>query len=158
MRVCVFVALLAGAAFGQPADRFEAADVRASPHSDNIFNQFMRGPQTRAGRYEIRTATMVDLISTAYGVDGDKVYGGPNWLEMDRFDVTGKLPAGSKADAQKAMLQALLAERFHLVAHPDSKPMPAYVLTAGKRVSLKEADPATAAQKGCEGKPRPKDT
>ena len=147
------VALLLGAAFGQPADKFEASDVHASPHSDNNFNLFMRGPQTRAGRYEIRTATMVDLISAAYGVDGDKVYGGPNWLELDRFDVTAKLPPGSTPDGQKAMLQALLGERFHLAAHRDSRPMPAYVMTAGKHPLLKDADPA--AQKGCQGKPRP---
>lgn len=153
MRLFVFVAFLSLAAFGQPADRFEAADVHASPHSDNNFNLFMRGPQTRAGRYEIRTATMADLIGAAYGVDADKVYGGPNWLEMDRFDVTGKLPAGSTPNRQKAMLQALLAERFHLVAHTDSKPMPAYLMTVGKHVLLKDADPS--AQKGCQGKPRP---
>ena len=153
MRAFLCVALLAGAAFGQSTDRFEAADVHVSPHSDNNFSLFMRGPQTRAGRYEIRTATMVDLISTAYGVDGDKVYGGPNWLEMDRFDVTAKLPAGAAPDRQKAMLQALLAERFHLVAHPDSRPMPAYIMTAGKRPLLKNAD--AAAEKGCQGKPRP---
>jgi uncharacterized protein (TIGR03435 family) len=152
MRVLVFAALLAGA-FGQPADRFEAADVHPSPHSDNNFNLFMRGPQVRADRYEIRTATMVDLISVAYGVDGDKVYGGPNWLEMDRFDVTGKLPGGSTPEHQKAMLKTLLAERFHLVANPDLRPMPAYIMTVGKHLLLKEADPA--AQKGCQGKPRP---
>src|ERR1035441_123584 len=62
MRAFLCVAFLSGAAFGQPTDRFEAAEVHASPHSDNNFNLFMRGPQTRAGRYEIKTATMVDLI------------------------------------------------------------------------------------------------
>jgi uncharacterized protein (TIGR03435 family) len=153
MRVFLCAALLASAAIGQPADQFDAADVHVSPRSDNNFNLFMRGPQTRAGRYEIRTATMVDLIATAYGVDGDKVFGGPNWLEMDRFDVTGKVPAGSTPDSHKAMLRALLEERFHLVAKPDSRPMPAYVLTVGKHLQLKPADPA--AKKGCEGKPRP---
>ena len=155
MRAFLCVALLSGAAFSQPTDRFEAADVHVSPHSDTAFNLFMRGPQTRAGRYEIRTATMVDLIGTAYGVGGDKVFGGPNWLEMDRFDVTGKLPPGSTAGSQKAMLQTLLAERFHLVAHPDSRPMPAYIMTASKHPLLKNADPT--AQKGCQGKPRPQD-
>ncbi|MDR3703826.1 MAG: TIGR03435 family protein [Candidatus Sulfopaludibacter sp.] len=143
---------------GQPAENFEAADVRASPHSENSFNLFMRGPQTRAGRYEIKTATMVDLISAAYGVDPDKVYGGPNWLEMDRFDITAKLPAAPDSrkvtpDRQKTTLQALLAERFHLVAHTDDRPMPAYLMTAGKHPQLKDADPA--AQPGCQGKPRP---
>jgi uncharacterized protein (TIGR03435 family) len=155
MRRFLCIGLFFGAAFGQSADKFEAADVHVSPHSDNNFNLFMRGPQTRAGRYEIRTATMVDLISAAYKVDGDKVYGGPNWLELDRYDITAKLPAGSTPETQRIMLQALLTERFHLVARSDSKPMPAYILTAGKRPLLKDADPA--APKGCQGKPRPQD-
>ncbi len=153
MRPFLCAALFLGAAFGQSADRFEAADVHVSPHSENNFTLFMRGPQTRAGRYEIRTATMADLISAAYGVDGDKVFGGPNWLELDRFDVTAKLPFGATQDTQRAMLRTLLEERFHLVAHLDKKPMPAYLLTAGKHPQLKDADPT--GQKGCAGKPRP---
>ena len=154
LRALICAALLSSAAFGQTV-QFEAADVRVSPHSDNNFNLFMRGPQSRAGRYEIRTGTMADLIAAAYGVDTDKVFGGPNWLELDRFDITAKLPAGSTAETQKTMLQGLLAERFHLVAHPDKRPMPAYILTASKRPLLKDADPS--AQKGCQGKPRPQD-
>jgi uncharacterized protein (TIGR03435 family) len=152
-RFFVLAALLSAAAFGQAVDKFAVANVQASPHSENNFNLFMRGPQTRAGLYEIRTATMVDLISTAYGVDGDKVFGGPNWLELDRFDVTGKLPAGATPDQQKAMLKALLIERFHLAAHADTKPMPAYLLTASKHLLMKDASPD--AEKGCQGKPRP---
>jgi uncharacterized protein (TIGR03435 family) len=158
-RLFALLSLLSTAAFGQTSDpapdKFEAADVHPSPHSDNNFDLFMRGPQTRAGRYEIRTATMVDLIATAYGVEQEKVFGGPNWLELDRYDITAKLPAGSTRDSQKAMLRALLAERFHLVARTDARPMPAYLLTAGKKVLLKDADPESKEQKGCHGKPRP---
>src|SRR5215471_13877685 len=113
-RVLVCAIFLSAVTFGQ-SDRFEAADVHPSPRSDNNFNLFMRGPQTRAGRYEIRTGTMVDLIATAYGVEQEKVFGGPNWLELDRYDITAKLPPGTPRDAQKAMLRDLLAERFHLV-------------------------------------------
>jgi uncharacterized protein (TIGR03435 family) len=153
MRLFLCAGLFFSAAFAQTTDQFEAADVRVSPHSENNFNLFMRGPQTRAGRYEIRTATMADLISAAYGVDGDKVYGGPNWLELDRYDVTAKLPAGSTPDRQKAMLRTLLAERFRLVARSDSKPMPAYIMTLSKRGLLKDAEPGK--DKGCRGKPRP---
>ncbi|HEX3878400.1 MAG TPA: TIGR03435 family protein [Bryobacteraceae bacterium] len=152
-RALFCVALLSSAAFSQSIAKFEAADVRVSPHSDNNFNLFMRGPQTRAGRYEIRTATMADLIGAAFDVDTDKVYGGPNWLELDRFNITAKLPAGATQPSQRAMLQALLEERFHLVAHADTKPMPAYILTAGKHPLLKESD--SNASKGCQGKPRP---
>jgi uncharacterized protein (TIGR03435 family) len=157
------VALLTGSAFAQsaeikpatePGPTFEIADVHVTPRSNSIFNQFRTGPFARGGRYEVRSATMVDLISVAYGVDPDKVLGGPTWLEMDRFDVIGKLPAGSTPESQKAMLQSLLAARFKLVAHNDSKPMPAYLLTAGKRPLLKPAD-GSSSQKGCQGQPRP---
>jgi uncharacterized protein (TIGR03435 family) len=148
MRVltCVgLVALLADSAFSQPANTssdtqpvFEAADVRVS-HSTNPFPE-MKGPFNRGGRYEVRTATMVDLIATAYGVDGDKVVGGPSWLEMDRFDVLAKPPSGATKETLKPMLQALLADRFQLVVHNDTKPMPAWALTAGKHPALKKAD------------------
>jgi len=161
-RLTALLSLLSAAAFGQTSgstpDKFEAADVHPSPRSDNNFNLFMRGPQTRAGRYEIRTATMVDLIATAYGVEQEKVFGGPNWLELDRYDITAKLPTGTSRDAQKTMLRALLAERFHLVARTDTRPMPAYLLTAGKKVLLKDVDPESKEQKGCHGKPRPQGT
>ena len=136
----------AGALFAQPA-AFEAADVRAAHVNLSNFNVFMSGPKVRAGRYEIRTATMVDLITTAYGVDQDKVMGGPTWLEMDRYDVTGKLPAGSTPESQKLMLQALLAERFNLVVHREQQPLPAYALTATKHPLLKPPD--GTGDKGC---------
>jgi uncharacterized protein (TIGR03435 family) len=83
---------------------------------------------------------MVDLIRTAYGVDADKVVGGPHWLEMDRFDVIAKTPPSTTRDAVKPMLQALLAERFGLVVRQDIKPVAGNVLTRGAgELKLKEA-------------------
>jgi hypothetical protein len=46
-----------------------------------------------------------------------QILGGPNWLEMDRFDVIAKVPADSTPETQKLMLQSLLADRFKLVIH-----------------------------------------
>ena len=64
---------------------------------------------------------MVDLISSAYGVDPDKVLSGPNWLELDRFDILATAPAGASPEALKTMLQALLADRFQLKVHIDKR-------------------------------------
>jgi uncharacterized protein (TIGR03435 family) len=82
---------------------------------------------------------MVDLIRIAYGFDPDKILGGPSWLELDRFDVTGKLLQASTPESQKLMLQSVLEDRFKLVSHKDTKPLPTYALIAGKEPQLKEA-------------------
>jgi len=141
----VLIGLLLRTAFGQLAltvstPAFETADVHASAHTTNP-NPFMTGGVLRGGRYDLRRATMVDLIRIAYGVDPDSVLGGPSWLETDRFDVIAKVPAETSPETIKLMLQALLADRFKLVLHNDTKPMPAFVLTLGKgKPKLKEAD------------------
>ncbi len=88
----------------------------------------------------MKNATLVDLISLAYGSDATKVLGGPSWLEMDRFDVIAKLPPKTEPETQNLMLRALLTDRFKLVVREDTKPLPAYALTAGKKPQLKEAD------------------
>jgi uncharacterized protein (TIGR03435 family) len=142
-------ALLTGAAFSQssePAPAFEAADVHESGHSSSPF-PFLQGPFLRGGRYELRFATLVDLIAVAYGVPTEKVVGGPSWLEMDRFNIVAKVPARSPAQTHQEMLKALLAERFKLVVHDDTRPLPAYALTAGKHPTMKKAD--GTGQKGC---------
>jgi uncharacterized protein (TIGR03435 family) len=148
--ICSF-ALGAGVALAQPAEsaaRFGIADIHASPHSSSPQSQFMRNGFYRSGRYEIRSANMVDLVSLAYGVDPDKVQGGPNWLELDRFDVLATAPANTTPEALRAMLQALLAERFKLVVHIDKKEMPTYALTVGKKLQLKEAE--GSGETGCQ--------
>ena len=71
-------ALLTWAAFGQtggPAPAFEAADVHVSGPTSSPF-PFVKGPFFRGGRYEVRFATMVDLISAAYGVSAEKWWAG----------------------------------------------------------------------------------
>src|SRR5262249_51584797 len=65
---------------------------------------------------------------------------GPHWLEMDRFDITAKVPPDSTPDIQKLMLQAVLKDRFELTTHTETRPLPAYALTVGKKPQLKEAN------------------
>lgn len=137
--VC-FVALLLGVAYPQspePRSTFEAADVHTAPLTPNLGG---RSGQLHGSRYEMKSATMVDLVTAAYGVDYDKVLGGPTWLELDRFDVIAKAPANTTPEALKLMLQSLLADRFQLVARPESKSLPAYALKVGKHLSIKQAD------------------
>ncbi len=142
-----WIGLFSCATFGQSPDtapKFDLADVHVSPKAQN---QFFRNTPPRAGRWEIKTATMLDLVRIAYTFDSDKILGGPSWLEMNRYDVIAKLPDESTPDSQKQMLQSLLQERFKLVAHKEIKPLPTYALTVGKKLQLKEADGSEEA--GC---------
>src|SRR5208337_4318764 len=97
----IAAALLSPVAFGQSTDTpatettFEVADVHVSPPTRN---PYMRGPMVRRGLYEIRYGTMLDLVRTAYGVEAERVLGGPNWLEKDNFDVIAKLPEGATTE------------------------------------------------------------
>lgn len=121
----------------EPRTTFEAADVREAPL---VPARLGRSGILHGSRYEMKSATMVDLITAAYEVDNDKVLGGPTWLEMDRFDVIAKAPPNTTPETLKVMLQSLLADRFHLVAHPETKPLPAYAVKVGKHLSIKPAD------------------
>jgi uncharacterized protein (TIGR03435 family) len=114
------VGLWSSLAFGQAAGTapaFDLANVHVSPKTTN---PNMSGGVVRAGRYELRKASMVDLIRSAYSVEPEKVLGGPSWLETDRFDVIAKVPPSTSLEAAKLMLQTLLADRFKLVVHTDS--------------------------------------
>jgi len=135
---CLAFALFARAVFAQPS-----ADIHPSP-PNTILEMRSRFAH---GRYELRNATLVDLIRTAWSVDADRVVGGPDWLDTDRFDVIVTAPAGSTPETLKMMLRNLLVDRFHLVARKDTRSLPAYVLTAGKRLQLRLADRSEEA--GC---------
>lgn len=130
-------ALLAFGQSSEPPPKFEIAGIRVSAKTANAF---VRNGPMHGGRYEVKNATMVDLIRIAYGFQADKILGGPSWLEMSRFDVVAKLPADTTPDTQKLMLQALLDDRFKLVVRKETKPLPTHALTAGKKLQLKEAD------------------
>jgi uncharacterized protein (TIGR03435 family) len=125
-----------------PVASFDVADVHVRPHSSNP-NPQVTGGALRGGRYDVRNATMLDFISLAYGADSQTVLGGPNWLARTRFDVIAKAPDGTPREKLQLMMQALLAERFKLVLHKDTRPIPSYVLAVNGTPKLKAA--ATAA-------------
>ena len=131
--------------------RFDAADVHLSPSATNPYN-YASGGVLRGERYELRKATMLDLTKTAWNVDPDTVFGGPNWLELDRFDIYAKAPLDTPPETVRLMLQALLRDRFGLVIHEDTRPLPTFALTVGQnKPKLTESNGSTVP--GCEYQP-----
>ncbi len=148
------VILLLMAGYGvsaQAVNRFEVADVHVSP---DTALPYPRGGLTERGTYELHFATMADLISIAWNLEAAKVKGGPSWLEWDRFDVIAKVPAETTLDTVRpllpGMLRNLLTNRFRLVVHSDTKPMPAFILTARPKPRMKPSQPSDATEEsGC---------
>ena len=117
-----------------PAPAFDAADVHVSPAGVRDGGIYLH-----ANRLELQGVTMLHLIAMAYDASDDKIFGGPNWLDTDRFEIVAKSDTPVTTQNFRPMLQALLADRFQLKIRREDKPEQYFALTATKHVSLKES-------------------
>src|ERR1035438_3164016 len=120
------------AVFGQsapPAKAFEVASIKSAPPPTD--GRLMVRMGSDAGRLDYNNVSLRDVIRAAFKVRNDQI-SGPDWMNSDRFIISAKFPAGATKDDVPAMLQALLAERFKLTYHKDSKILPMYALVPGK--------------------------
>jgi uncharacterized protein (TIGR03435 family) len=123
-----------------PADNatFEVASVKANKSGDNrIGIGFAPG-----GRFRATNVPLRELISAAYGTPQPlaafQITGGPKWMDSDRFDIVAKAPGDPQPGpngppaAMFAMLRNLLAERFQLRVHRETKEVPIYSLVLAR--------------------------
>lgn len=136
LRLAACASLVAALSFAQPPaptiepPQFEAASIhRIDPKEGS-------GPSgctTTPGLMRCTNVTLKRCIIGAYAVLPDQVLGGPDWIDVDRFQITGRStqPLGDKD--LMAMLQTLLADRFKLVFHQELRPGETMVLEAAKK-------------------------
>jgi uncharacterized protein (TIGR03435 family) len=75
---------------------------------------------------------LVDLIEQAYDIKPYQIAGGPPWMRSDWYDVLAKAGIAAGSHQLRLMMQALLADRFHLKWHRETRPTPGYVLIIDK--------------------------
>jgi len=93
-----------------------------------------------AGMLRYSNVSLKDCIRVAYTIKDFQIEG-PDWIGNTRFDIVAKLPEGSSTDQIPEMLQSLLADRFKLTYHRDTKEHAIYALVAEKGgPKLKPAD------------------
>jgi uncharacterized protein (TIGR03435 family) len=127
---------------------FEVASVKPTATDQaKLMAAVMAGQMPKVGAHvdgaiaEYTYMSIQELISEAYKVKPYQVTG-PDWIKTERFDIHAKMPDGSKKDQAPQMLQALLAERFKLVARRETKEHPVLALVVGKGGSkMKDAPP-----------------
>lgn len=136
----LFAVLLsvAGACSGQtpaPTPAFEVADIKpcesGTPEPPGLRAGMVRYTFP-GGRFEAHATTIGFLLEWAYGLLPSQHSRGPAWMDKDLFDIIAKAPGNASDDDMKLMTQTLLAERFHLKYHHETREAPILILTLGK--------------------------
>src|SRR5579862_5104448 len=128
--------LLAAACFAQtPA--FDAASVK-------VFDPAARPPWLNTGgpgtsdpsRIHLAHASMLELLTRAYGVHTDEISGGPKWIwdfpPSGYYILDATMAAETTKEQFQSMLQNVLAERFKLAVHHETRNFPGYDLVVAK--------------------------
>jgi uncharacterized protein (TIGR03435 family) len=136
--------LVTSTAFAQAKAAFEVASIR---QIDDI-STVRIGFQATGSQVRIAGMSVKDLLIVAYTVRPQQVEG-PEWLGQLRYSITATIPDGVPGTKIPEMIATLLADRFQLKQHRESKELPVYVLGVSKNgakvtESAKDPNDATA--------------
>jgi len=130
------VSVLAASIHAQPAasrplpSSFEVASIRP-----NRVGGDSRGTTTRPGGvFTANNVTLKLLISRAYGIAEAQIQSGPGWIDSDTYDIAAKAdtPLEMSREQARPCLQALLAERFRLAIHRETRQGNVFSLAVAK--------------------------
>jgi len=125
---CVLLAVSV-CCIAQIPKEFEVASVKPQAPGDT---RGSIGPSP--GAFIANGIPLKILIEIAYRVKEFQVLGGPDWIATDHYDISARAPAGfiPIGPQMQPMLQALLADRFSLKLHRETRELPAFALVVGK--------------------------
>jgi len=150
---------------GETMPTFEVATIRTSPEGGRMMRI-----QWQEDTYRTDNVALRSVIRTAYNATSDaQIIGGPDALLGTHFDINAKADATvaaamrkmSRDDSERErelMLQSLLAERFHLKVHTETREQPVYALVVAKggpKLKASAPEPATPPDQPPPGPPPP---
>jgi uncharacterized protein (TIGR03435 family) len=143
MKYVFALALLVSPVLAQTA-KFDVVSIKPS----DLLSGNVHIGISDSGSFEAVGITLSGLVTQAYNIRPFQLVGASGWMETDRYEIHTKdeKPGPSEADLAKMTeeernayrdqfllkLQGLLADRFHLKIHRETKEMPVYVLTVAK--------------------------
>ena len=95
-----------------------------------------------------QNVTLRMLVMTAYQKQPHEVVGGPPWQNADKFNINAKAASAGSTDQLLGMLQALLADRFKLKVHTETREVPVYALVVARSDGTLGAKIKPSADKG----------
>jgi uncharacterized protein (TIGR03435 family) len=128
MKTLLLLSIVALAASAQ-TPTFEVASVRPNHSSEG-----MSSIHLSKGRVSMENVSMKKVILNAYGIPDDResAIEGPSWLTTERFDIDAIFPGDTPMPQVRQMMQTLLAERFKLVLHRETRRLPMFSLAIAK--------------------------
>lgn len=128
MATCIRLLLaMAAMAAAQTPAAFEVTSVKLNTSSGNAI-----GAKSSPGSTRWTNVPLKILITQTYRMKEYQVVGGPSWIESDRWDIEGKAAGPATVREMIPMTEALLADRFQLRFHRETRQLPAYRLTVAK--------------------------
>ena len=141
----VLALTLAVAGVSSQSPAFEVASIK--PNASGSLNA--NAARVAGDRYRAENVSLISLLRVAYAVQEFQIAGHPAWANVDRFDIDAKMEAGANSRDWPLMLQRLLADRFKLVVHRESREGPIYTLVvASNGPRLTAAEPSTRTSPG----------
>ena len=113
----------------QDSPRFEVASIKPNKTDAQPFGVVGGDP----GGVRFTNIQLRDLIRRAYRFQEYQVLGGPNWIRADRFDVVARTTGPASVNAKWSMMRALLADRFKLRVHTESRNLLVYHLVRARK-------------------------
>ena len=117
---------------------FEVASVKPNTSGDRAIRLSMQP----GGRVVASNVPLRELVRMAYGLQDFQIVGTPDWAESERFDINAKAEAGAPAfgamvpggppSSMQLMMQSLLADRFTLRTHSETREQPVYHLVVAR--------------------------
>lgn len=138
---CVF-------AQNSPRSQSRIASPAAPVFDVAAIHQHIPAPHERShivnssGRFTTINDDLKSIIQWAWNLPESRIVGGPSWLGSARWDIEAKAdnaldmqknydPAAAQLEKRR-MAQALLADRFHLSTHPETRELPVYNLIVAR--------------------------
>ena len=118
---------------------FEVASIKPNKSGSGSSHSSFSNGRFSATNIQLKTLLQYE----AYGIPGPQIMGGPNWLGSERFDMEAKADEAAVSQMaklgseernlmQRQMVQQLLADRFKLAVHWETKELPIYALVVAK--------------------------
>ncbi len=143
-------AIFAVVALSRQTPSFEVSSVKPSVSG----GRGRKGGLSDPTLFSLHNSTLKSMILRSYDIQDYQLSGGPAWIEEDRYDIDARPEHPATHEQMMPMLRSLLADRFQLAIHRETKTLAVYVLTVAKGgpkfgpnfQRLKDGDPLPPAQ------------